>query len=298
MQSKNTITLLSVLIIICSAIAASIGIFSNSGPGPSKIISVRGHEVNLYGKGVYHDMSAEVAPQGIAQDVVTLFLAIPILLVSLYFYRKGSLRGKIILTGTLAYFLVTYLFFTLMAMYNQLFLLWICLLSFSFFAFILSFNTLAIDEISIGKKRPFPSVGLGSFLMFTSIAIAILWLSIVVPPALSATIPVQVEHYTTLVVQALDLSILLPVSFIAGLYAYRKTPYGYKLALVYIIFLSLLMTALTAKIIAMFNLGYNVFPVIYIIPTFNVVSLIIMFFSLRAIQQEKISGVIYPHWQL
>jgi hypothetical protein len=33
------------------------------------------------------------------------------------------------------------------------------------------------------------------------------------------------------------------------------------------------MTALTAKVIAMFSLGYNVVPVIFIIPTFNVITI-------------------------
>jgi hypothetical protein len=63
-----------------------------------------------------------------------------------------------------------------------------------------------------------------------------------VPPLLQGTIPVQVEHFTMLIVQGLDLGILLPASFISGVLLIQRRPYGYLLASVYIIFLSLMMT--------------------------------------------------------
>ena len=211
---KKIINTLVILIGILSGIASSIGIFSNRNEGAREIISVRGQKVMLYGKGAYHHMSAGIAPQGIAQDVITLFIAIPLLFFSLKLYNKGSARGTILLAGTLGYFLVTYLFFTLMAMYNQLFLLWVCILSFSFYGFILVFTS--IDHSKIAFRKELPTGFIGSFLMFSAIAIALLWLSIVIPPLLNHSIPVEVEHYTTLVVQALDLSILLPASFISG----------------------------------------------------------------------------------
>ncbi len=46
----------------------------------------------------YQDMSGDVAIQGIAQDVVTLCIALPLLLTALYFARKGSIKGRIILS--------------------------------------------------------------------------------------------------------------------------------------------------------------------------------------------------------
>jgi hypothetical protein len=49
---------------------------------------------------------------------------------------------------------------------------------------------------------------------------------------------------------------------------------GNLFAPVYFVFLSLLMTALTAKVVAMWVLGYSVIPVIFIIPTFNLITII------------------------
>lgn len=283
MHNKTTLTILTLLIAILAAIAASIGIFSGGGPGPSTITSVRGEEVTLYGKGAYYHMSAEVAPQGIAQDVVTLFIGIPLLLFSLVLYRKGSLRGKVLLAGTLGYFLITYLFFTMMAMYNQLFLLWVVLLSLCFHAFYISFKTLDEQELTSRTEHKQPVKLIGGFLIFCSVSIGLLWLSIVVPPAVSGIIPKEVEHYTTLVVQALDLSILLPTAFIAGILLIKKESFGYKISAIYLVFLSILMTALSAKIIAMASLGYNVIPVIFIIPSFNILSILCTVITIKNI---------------
>lgn len=284
MRNKATLTTLTLLIAVLSVIASSIGIFSGGGPGSSSIISVRGEEVTLFGKGAYYQMSVGVAPQGIAQDVVTLFIGIPLLLFSLILYRKGSLRGKVLLTGVLGYFLTTYLFFTMMAMYNQLFLLWVVLLSLCFYAFYISFKSLDEQELATCTAPKHPVKLIGGFLIFCSISIGLLWLSIVVPPALSGTIPKEVEHYTTLVVQALDLSILLPAAFIAGVLLIKKKSFGYKISAIYLMFLSMLMTALSAKIIAMASLGYNVIPVIYIIPSFNIMAIL---FAVKTIKNIK-----------
>ena len=67
-------------IIIAALFATTSGIFSDGGPGSYNHISIREKVVSIYGIGLYRDMSSEVAPQGIAQDYVTLFVAIPMLI--------------------------------------------------------------------------------------------------------------------------------------------------------------------------------------------------------------------------
>lgn len=279
------------LIIIFAIAATSAGIFTNDGPGQYEYTSIRGKSIMIYGKGLYKDMSAEVAPQGIAQDYITLFAGVPLLIISLIMSWKGSVKARYLLTGTLGYFLVTYLFYTVMGMYNEMYLAYVILMGTSFYGFIiviLSFDTIVISNYF---KPSMPVKITGGFLIFNAVAIAFLWLNIVVPPLLNGTIiPVQVEHYTTLIVQGLDLGILLPASFISGVLLIRKKPLGYLFGPVYFVFLSLLMTALTAKVIAMRILGYNVIPVIYIIPTFNLITIICTIIILKDIRGNAISN--------
>ncbi|KAB7729287.1 hypothetical protein F5984_16790 [Rudanella paleaurantiibacter] len=272
---QKTLTALVILVALMAIIATSAGIFSDEGGGPYPYTSIRGNVVTIYGKGLYKDMSAEVAPQGIAQDYITLFLAVPLLLFSLLLARKGSLRGRYLLAGTLGYFLVTYLFYTAMGMYNSLFIGYVILLGLSFYAFLITLLSFEVHQLPTAFSPSTPLKATGGFLILNSVAIGLLWLSVVLPPLLNGTIvPVQVEHYTTLIVQGFDLGLLLPAGFITAVLFIRKKQLGYLLCPVYFVFLSILMTALTAKVVAMALLGYSVIPVIFIIPTFNVITII------------------------
>lgn len=286
MRYKKSVTILSLVILILAIAAASTGIFSTGGPGAYEIETVRGDQVTVYGEGVYKHMSVDVAPQGIAQDYVTLFLAVPLLLISLIWARKGSMKGRFLLAGTLGYFLVTYLFYLVMGMYNFLFLVYAILLGTSFFALAQTLFAIGLDNIADHFTSSTPVRSTGGFLIFNSLAIGFMWLGIVVPPLLDGTIlPDQLEHYTTLIVQGLDLGLLLPLSFVAGLLFIKKSQMGYLLAPVYFVFLSLLMTALTAKVIAMGLLGQSVIPAIIIIPLFGLISIICTYVILKNIQE-------------
>jgi hypothetical protein len=285
MKNKNLLTLLSFVIAVFATIATTTGIFSQQGPGPYKYTTIRGQEVTIYGKGLYQHMSAEIAPQGIAQDYVTLFIAIPVLFGALIWMRRGSLKGYFILAGCLGYFFLTYLFYLMMAMYNSMFLIYVVLVSTSFFALIIALTSTATNRLPDFYSETKLNKLAGGFLIFSAVAIASLWLSLVIPPLLDRTIiPVETEHYTTLVVQGLDLALFLPASFIIGLLFFRKKPLGYLLAPVYLVFLTILMTALSAKIITMSDLGYNVVPAIFIIPAFNLSSLICTVLILKQIK--------------
>ena len=197
------------------------------------------------------------------------------LIAALFLARKGSLKGRFLLTGVLGYFFVTYLFYLVMGMYNRLFLAYAFLMGTSFFAFTLAVLSFAVNKLPELFKRNTPVKFTGGFLVFESFLIAFLWLSIVVPPLINGELyPQQVEHYTTLIVQGMDLGLLLPIAIVSGILLIRKNTFGYLFGPIYFVFLSMLMTALTAKVIAMGISGYNIIPVIFIIPTFAVVSIL------------------------
>lgn len=274
MKEKQTITLLTLLIVLLSGIAAAVGIFSDAGPGEFEYKTIRGATVVIYGKGLYKHMSADVAVQGIAQDVVTLFLGVPLLLVALLGYRKEAIKSRFLLTGVTGYFFVTYLFYTAMGMYNELFLVYVTLLGLTFFAL---YNLLAsFDSEKVLTYFPIktPVKFVGGFLIFNSVVITLMWLGHIIPPLLDGTIyPAELHHYTTMIVQGFDLGLLLPVSFVAGLLLIKRKPVGIIAGVPYIIFLSILMTALTAKIVAMGITGVEVFPAVVIIPLFNLITI-------------------------
>ncbi len=285
---KKTIIILSLIIIIFSLIASITGIWSKSGQASFFYQTIRGEEVEIKGIGLYKDMSSGVAVQGIAQDYVTLFIAIPLLLLSLIMYAKKSSRFSLILGGVLFYFFVTYLFYLAMGMYNEMFLGYVVLLGASFFALIL--HLISIDYLKIKNLFSIntPIKTSGVFLIINAFLIAMLWLSIIVPPLLSGDLyPEELEHYTTMIVQGFDLALLLPMAFVCGYLMIKKHLFAYVFGSFYLVFLSILMTALTAKIIGMKMQGANVIPVIFIIPTINIISILVSTLMLKSIKSEE-----------
>ncbi len=297
MKAKNTISVLVVLIVLLSALATGFGIFSDFGPGAFEYETIRGQTIKIYGTGIYQHMSADVAIQGIAQDYITLFVAIPLLILSLTGYRKKSLRAHFLLAGTLGYFLVTYLFYTAMGMYNIMFLPYATLLCLSFFGFFLTIKSLVnIDMLHIFSLKTH-SKFVGWFLIINSVSIAFLWLNIIVPPLFDGTIyPAELNHYTTLIVQGFDLGLLLPVCFVSAILLLKKKSDGYLYATIYLVFLSIFMTALTAKIIAMALNDVNVTPVIFIIPSINIITIVCAALMIKMVKQTKLTnGGMHDH---
>lgn len=278
------------MITVLSGFATVMGITSDDGPGQYEYTSIRGDDITIYGKGIYQHMSADVAIQGIAQDYVTLFIGIPLLLIGSFFFVKNSIKGQLLLSGTLMYFLVTSLFYTAMGMYNSLFLCYVLLLCLSFFAFMLTFSS--FEPVNIGKlfcsQRLLQYAGI--FLVLNSLMVASLWLSIIVPPLLDGSVyPEQLQHYTTLIVQGFDLGLLLPTAIVSGVLAVKKNSYGYLFTTIYLIFLSILMAALTSKIIFMANAGENVIPVIFIMPTICLISVAFSAAILKRVDPGRLS---------
>jgi hypothetical protein len=287
MKNYRIISVLSVLTAVFAGIAAAAGVFYTTGGEAYFYESIRGQQIEIYGRGLYHHMSADVAVQGIAHDYVTLFIAIPALLISTYLLKTGKLKTILFHAGVLHFFFLTYLFYTNMGMYNAMFLVYVLITSLSFFAFIVTLFEVDLsglrDKFLPGLRRKL----IGGFLMFLSVAIALLWLEIIVTPLLDGTIiPESVAHYTSLTVQGLDLSIFLPIGFVSGLLLFKDRNIGYLMSAVTLVFLCFLMTALVAKIIAMAMTGVNVIPVVFIIPTFLVLVIICSILLFRKIEPE------------
>ncbi|SDY24772.1 hypothetical protein SAMN05421736_101768 [Evansella caseinilytica] len=285
---KKSISGLTFIVAVLGATAAAAGIFSTGGPGEFQLTSVRGDVIDIYGKGLYRHMSADVAIQGIAQDWITLFLAVPLLLASLFFAGKGSFRARLMLSGTLLYFFITYLLYLVMAMYNPFFLGYVVLLCASFFALALSIISLNAEDVAAQFQRDLPVNLIGGFLLFTAAAVASMWLSVVVPHLSSGTIPPEAAHYTTLPVQGLDLALFLPLCFVSAILFMRRKPFGYVCAPVYLFFLLILMTALTAKIIGMALTGSDPFPAIIIIPAINAAAAVFTVLTLKKCQAPSV----------
>ena len=175
-----------------------------------------------------------------------------------------------------------------MAMYNIMFLGYVILFGTSFFALVLSLNAIQQKELQLRFSQETPVKFIGGFLMFNSVIIALLWLGVIIPPLINGRIyPPDLEHYTTLIVQGFDLGLLLPIGFIAGWLLYRRKGHGLLIGTTYIIFLCFLMSALSAKIVAMAIQGVNVIPAVFVIPVINTLAILCAILLLKNVKEKK-----------
>ncbi|WP_025694663.1 hypothetical protein [Paenibacillus durus] len=287
MKNGKIVSFLSVLIIVLAAVAVGYGLFSGGGTGRHMFTSVRGEQVVLDGRGVYQNDSVSMAAQARGQDAVTLFVGIPLLAVSVTLSVRGSFRGRLLLIGTLGYFLYTYMSYSFLS-YNALFLIYVALMSLSLYAFILTMASFDYNRISGHFGPGLPVRVIGAYLLLIAFAVAMLWLGKIAGSLTSGSPPQGLEHYSTLVIQAMDLGILVPSSVLAGVMLIRRKSFGYLLASVVIVKALTLLTSISAMLAAMVWAGVYVSPVEMILfPAFNIGMICCMTVLLKNVRREE-----------
>src|SRR5262249_4424323 len=129
---------LIVLIGLLPCVAAGAGLFWPEEGTAFAFTSHRGEQVLINGRGLYRYDTVSSAAQEQAADFVTLVLAVPLLAIAGWQAGRGSLRGRLLLAGTLGYFLYTYLQMSVNSAYNPLFLVYAALMALSLYGFVLS----------------------------------------------------------------------------------------------------------------------------------------------------------------
>ncbi len=81
-----------------------------------------------------------------------------------------------------------------MAMFNSMFLVYVLLLSASFFALILMLTSLYFENLSKYFHTRLLVKLLGGFLLFNALAMGCIWLQVVVPPLFNEHIPIDLDH--------------------------------------------------------------------------------------------------------
>lgn len=256
MKSSKSVVWLSWLMAMLALVAAAVGLFWQDGGSLFAFTSLHGQTVQMYGQGLYRFDTHLIGAGYKGIDAVTLVVGIPLLLLSVVLYRRGSLRGGLLLAGTLAYFLYNYASMAFGAAYNHLFLIYVALFSASFFAFVLAINSIDRQTFPTHVSTRLPRRAIAVFLFVTSLALLAVWLGLsLVPAMLQGQAPPELASYTTLVTHVLDIGVIAPLAFVAGFLLLRCTPLGYLMAAVFLVFTIPLGTSLIAAGIVQLRAG-------------------------------------------
>jgi hypothetical protein len=259
---KHTATLIWLipLIGVLACFAAGMGLFWPNVGEPVTFTSHRGEQVVLAGEGLYRYDTVSMASQTRANDTITLVLGVPLLALGAWLAFRGSLRGHLLLTGTLGYFLYTYTSMAFLATYNELFLVYTLLYSLSLIAFILSMLAFDHENLPGRFSATLPRRSITGLLFFAGAFLVLAWLGRIVPPLIAGETP-PLENTTTLVIQALDLGLIVPLCFLGAVLLLQRKAWGYLLASIALMKMLTMGAAVSAMAFNMVLAGVLVSPI-------------------------------------
>lgn len=229
MKRSNVVVGLSSLVALLALVAAGAGLFWPGEGSPFTFTTLRGQTVEMYGQGLYRYDTFFKAAILRGTDGVTLLVGIPLLVWAIGCYQRDSLRGGLLLTGVLAYFLYKSASLALGVAYNDLILVYTVYFSASLFAFVLAFTSIDLPALSARVSPNLPHGWIAAFLFLAGLSVFV-WLIDIIGGLAQGRAPENLASYTTEITYPIDLGIIAPAAFLGGVLVLRRAPLGYVLA--------------------------------------------------------------------
>lgn len=216
MFAKFKISIILSVIIIIAAITASAG--------------------GLFIGDLYRDNSL-IKAAWYGNDLVTLFIVVPLMVASLLLTIRGSQRAQLIWMGTLWYMVYNYIFYLYAAAFNKFFLLYVVLFTLSTYALIFALMNSEPQKISQKFNLRTPVKWISGYMLFFASLLGVLWIVTSLSFIITGQVPQDIVKtgHPTGVVYATDLSLLIPALVLSAILLWKRQPWGYVLSAVVMI---------------------------------------------------------------
>jgi hypothetical protein len=223
------------IVVTCAAIASGVTL-AWRGSFPSLLSGSGGNSVLAEARG---------------WSAATLFIAIPITLISLQAARRGSVRGRLIWVGSLAYFVYTYLEFAVSPPFSVLYLLYVTAFACAIPALIMGLATIDVAPLPAVFGPRIPRRWVAVFSLLVAALLAGAWLKDIAMRTLAGDFgwpsgASAVGH----VVHSLDLGLQVPLGIATGLMLLRHRAVGVLLGGIMLTNAVCMGAALTAMVIS------------------------------------------------
>jgi hypothetical protein len=179
----------------------------------------------LFGTGIYEPFSPpKYVQESRAQDLITLLLGVPLLIVALYGVRHGRAWAFPLWTGVLAYELYVYAIYTVGGVYNAFFPGYLAAASLSLYTIIGLLSSVDPARFRQQFGNRLPRRWIGGFFALIVVLFGAIWIGEVLNSISSG---VQADGHLIFV---FDLVIVLPAFGIAAFKLFRGQPFGDLLA--------------------------------------------------------------------
>jgi hypothetical protein len=209
---------------------------------PLVILIIISSRTGLLTPNFYSKETLNWITQSVAQDAVNLFLIVPLLIITLALIARQSRFAFFIWGGINLYLLYTFVIYCFDIHFNKLFLIYCFILGLSFYSFIYFLSSRF--ETSVNKKNfDKPVVKIDAiYFMVIALLFYFLWLSEILSAVFYNNTPKDLLEtgLFTNPVKVIDLSIILPAIFVAGIFLLRRKSIGIFLAPVMLVFFILM----------------------------------------------------------
>lgn len=216
------------IIVVLTAVAALGGLWPAEGL-PYETVNFRGERITVNARGLYYWDTLSSTAQMQANDLVALVLGVPLLVIGFLSSIRGSLRGRLLLSGSLGFVLYTYLTMCVGAAFNAFFLAYVALFSLSLWAFVMSLMEIKIDELPSRFKESLPRKSIAALLLLAAAFLGLAWLGRIAAAMQPGAVP-ALENATSMFIQAMDLGLVAPACVVAAVLLLKRRPWGYLLA--------------------------------------------------------------------
>ena len=212
---------------------------------PTAVLTAIAAGVGFFIEDLYRDTLLNAA-QAVGQDLITLIVALPVLVISTILAVRGSRRAHLVWLGVLVYLVYTYMMYALAIQFNPLFLVYVALLGCSLYALIGGLVTTDFAGIKARFSRGTPVKAVSIFLAVVALLFYFMWLSEDVPALIAREVPQGVigSEAPTDITHVLDMAWILPAMVLTAIWLWRGRALGYALAGILLSFLSLLVLAI------------------------------------------------------
>lgn len=180
--------------------------------------------------GLYRD-TGYVGQTWFGNDLVTLSLALPLLVVGLAMDREDSPLGRLLWFGALGYGVYNYAFYLLGAALNAFFLLYVTAFLLATAALVLGLSRTSVSRLASRFDERTPVRWIGGYLTVVAAGLTAVWVGMWAGYVFAGRpAPGGAEAFR--LVAALDLTIMVPALTIGGCLLWRRRPWGYLIAAV------------------------------------------------------------------
>jgi len=233
MKHGNTrVLFLSIAALVLLVAASVAAIVLDDGGRPYVFTSLRGEGVDVYGgQGIYQYDNVYKAFGVRSFDWANLVVVLPVGALGLVLYRRGQMRGRLILAAIFTYLAYIYLIGVMGNAFNVLFLVWTALFSIGLWGLFLTLVGLDISSVPEKLAKGFPRKGLSIYLVLLGAILFVQYLSEVISAYATSSPPASLDHYTTFELAAIELGIMVPLHIVGGVSLWKGKAWAYLVAI-------------------------------------------------------------------